>query len=45
MVGILFHFIAQFSCDLTSEDRTESTIGVADVYFDTALLSCIDGFS
>ena len=45
MVGILFHIIAQFSGDLTSEDRTESTIGVADVYFDAALLSCVDGFS
>ena len=45
MVGILFHIIAQFSGDLTSEDRTEGTVGVADVYFDTALLSCVDGFS
>ena len=45
MVGILFHIIAQFSGDLTSEDRTEGTVGVADIHFNAALLSCVDGFS
>ena len=45
MVGILFHVISQFSGDLTSEDRTEGTVGVADIHFDAALLSRIDGFA
>ena len=45
MIGIFFHVIAQFSGDLTSEDRTEGTVGVADIHFDTALLSRIDGFA
>ena len=45
LFSIAYDIIAQFSGDLTSEDRTESTIGVADVYFDAALLSCVDGFS
>ena len=45
MVGILFHVIAQFSGDLASKDRTEGTVGVADIHFNTALLSRIDGFA
>ena len=45
MIGIFFHVIAQFSGDLTSEDRTEGTVSVADIHFDTALLSRIDGFA
>ena len=45
MVGILFHIIAQFSGDLTSEDRTEGTVGVADIHFNAALLSRINSFA
>ena len=45
MVGILFHVISQLSGNLTSEDRAESTVGVADIHFDAALLSRINGFA